>query len=70
MAETTLSGKFRLRIPKAVREQLDLCAGQQFVVLTNGESIVLVPKRSAEEMRGFMRGANPGRYRDRKDRVR
>jgi hypothetical protein len=36
--------------------------------LTKGESIVLVPKRSAEDMRGFMRGANPENYRDREDR--
>ena len=68
MSQTTLSKKFQLSIPKAIREQLNLRAGQQFVIVTKGESIVLVPKRSAEEMRGFMRGANLDNYRDRQDR--
>jgi AbrB family looped-hinge helix DNA binding protein len=68
MSQATLSEKFQLSIPKAIRDQLNLRAGQQFVVVTKGESIVLVPKRSAEDMRGFMRGANSGNYRDRADR--
>lgn len=68
MSQATLSEKFQLSIPKAIRERLNLRAGQQFVIVTKGESIVLVPKRSAEEMRGFMRGANPDNYRDRQDR--
>jgi AbrB family looped-hinge helix DNA binding protein len=68
MTQATLSEKFQLSIPKAIREQLNLRAGQQFIVVTKGDSIVLVPKRSAEEMRGFMRGANAANYRDRQDR--
>jgi|APFre7841882724_1041349.scaffolds.fasta_scaffold17856_3 AbrB family looped-hinge helix DNA binding protein len=68
MSHATLSQEFKLTIPKAIREQLDLRAGQDFVIVTNGESIVLVPKRSAEDMRGFMRRANPENYRDRQNR--
>ena len=68
MSQATLSEKFQLSIPKAIREQLNLRAGQQFIVVTKGDSIVLVPKRSAEDMRGFMRGASTENYRDRQDR--
>jgi AbrB family looped-hinge helix DNA binding protein len=68
MSQATLSEKFQLSIPKAIREQLNLRAGQQFIFVTKGDSIVLVPKRKAEEMRGFMRGASTDDYRDRQDR--
>lgn len=68
MTQATLSEKFQLSIPKAIRVQLNLRAGQQFIVVTKGDSIVLVPKRSAEQMRGFMRGASTANYRDREDR--
>lgn len=69
MTQATLSEKFQLSIPKAIREKLNLKAGQQFVFVTKGETIVLVPKRSAEEMRGFMKGASAADYRDRQDRI-
>jgi AbrB family looped-hinge helix DNA binding protein len=68
MTQATLSEKFQLSIPKAIRVQLNLRAGQQFIVVTKGDSIVLVPKRSAEQMRGFMRGASTANHRDREDR--
>jgi AbrB family looped-hinge helix DNA binding protein len=69
MAIATLSPKFQINIPKAVREQLNLQAGQQFVVLTRGESIVLAPKRSLGDVRGQLRGANTAGVRERQDRV-
>ena len=69
MATATLSPKFQISIPKAVREQLKLHAGQQFVVLARGESIVLAPKRSLNDVRGQLRGANTTGVRERQDRV-
>jgi AbrB family looped-hinge helix DNA binding protein len=65
LTQTTLSEAFEVSIPEAIRGQLELRAGQRFVVLVKGESIVLVPKRSSRHMRGFMRGARTENYRDR-----
>ena len=67
MSQVKLTRQFRLTIPKAIRERLDLRVGQGFVAIVRGGTIVLVPKRSAEEMRGFMRGASAENYRDRED---
>lgn len=68
MTTATLSSKYQIGIPKAVREQLNLHAGQQFTVLARGESIVLVPKRSLDDLRGRLRGADTSKVRDRQDR--
>jgi AbrB family looped-hinge helix DNA binding protein len=69
MTIATLSPKFQISIPKAVREQLNLHAGQQFVVLARGESIVLAPRRSLDELRGQLRDADTTGVRERQDRV-
>ena len=69
MFTATLTSKFQLSIPKAIREKLKLEAGQQFVFVTKGETITMVPKRDLTDIRGLLKGANPGDYRDRRDRV-
>ncbi|MGI9087331.1 MAG: AbrB/MazE/SpoVT family DNA-binding domain-containing protein [Chthoniobacterales bacterium] len=56
MTKTTLSPKFQVVIPKAVREALKLRPGNVFNVITHGERIELLPVRSAKQMRGFLRG--------------
>lgn len=69
MNTATLSKRFQLTIPKEVREDLDLQAGQKFSIVVKGRIIELVPMRSMEQMRGIFKGANPDGYRDRKGRV-
>ena len=69
MTQATLSEKFQLSIPKAIRAKLKLHAGHQFVFMAKGDSITLVPKRSADDLRGRMKGASTADVRDRKDRV-
>ena len=69
MDTATLSTKFQISIPKAVRERLGLKAGQQFVFVTKGDTICLVPKRDIREVRGLLRGADTRDIRDRRDRV-
>jgi AbrB family looped-hinge helix DNA binding protein len=69
MTSVTLSSKFQLSIPKAIREQMHLKAGQRFAIIPKGDTIVLAPIRSLEEMRGALKGADPSDYRDRTDRL-
>ena len=69
MASATLSSKFQLSIPKAIREQMQLKAGQKFAVIPKGDTIILAPIRPLEEMRGILKGADTSDYRDRTDRL-
>jgi AbrB family looped-hinge helix DNA binding protein len=56
MTSTTLSPKFQIVIPKAVREALRLVPGNKFHVLHYHGRIELIPVRDAKKMRGFLRG--------------
>jgi len=69
MVSATLSSKYQLAIPKAIREKLGLQAGQKFTLITKGDIIELIPRRSQAKARGLFKEADPAGYRDRKDRV-
>ncbi len=68
MAVATLSSKLQLGIPKSVRDELGLQAGQKFTVIAKGAVIELVPVRPMEDLRGLLRGASTLEVRDRRDR--
>ena len=68
MSTATVSSKFQLSLPKALREAMNIQPGQQFELIPMGSIIQLVPKTSIKELRGVARGANPAHYRDRTDR--
>lgn len=69
MSDTaTLSSKFQISIPKAVREAQGWEAGQEFVFIPKGAGVLLVPVPTLEDLHGIARGADPGDYRDRRDR--
>lgn len=69
MSSATLSSKFQLSIPKAVREELHLQAGQKFAVITKGDVIYLVPIPALDDLRGVAKGADTSDYRDRDERT-
>jgi AbrB family looped-hinge helix DNA binding protein len=72
MAKTdlaTLSTKFQISIPKAVRAARQWHAGQVFSFIPKGDGMLLVPVPRREDMAGLARGAKPGKYRDRADRT-
>lgn len=64
----TLSAKFQISIPKALRTARHWKAGQQFAFIPKGEGVLLVPVPKPEDLFGLARGANPEDYRDRTDR--
>lgn len=67
-ATTTLSSKFQISIPKAVRERQHWKAGQEFVFMPKGKGALMMPVPELEQLRGLAKGADPAAYRDREDR--
>jgi AbrB family looped-hinge helix DNA binding protein len=67
-ATATLSSKFQISIPKAVREALHWQAGQEFVFIPKGQGVLVMPVPSLEALAGMAEGANKADYRDRQDR--
>ena len=67
-ATATLSSKFQISIPKAVREQQHWEAGQEFVFIPKGQGVLVMPVPELEQLAGIARGASKEGYRDRKDR--
>lgn len=65
MNVATISTKFQISVPKKIREQLHIKAGQQFIFIVKGECLELVPKRDLKELRGLLAGANTENSRDR-----
>ncbi|TKT80217.1 AbrB/MazE/SpoVT family DNA-binding domain-containing protein [Aquamicrobium sp. LC103] len=64
----TLSSKFQISIPKAVREEQGWKPGQEFAFLPHGKSVMLVPVPKLEDLLGSLPNADPTGYRDRNDR--
>lgn len=67
-ATATLSSKFQISIPKAVREEQHWQAGQEFVFIPKGTGVLMMPVPDLEHLAGLARGANTKGYRDRQDR--
>ena len=64
----TLSSKFQVSVPKAVRERAGWKAGQKLVFLPKGNGLLLVPVPSRDALAGSLAGADPEKVRDRDDR--
>ena len=56
METVTISPKFQVVIPKAIRERLQLSPGQKVQAVVYGDRIELIPVRPLKSMRGFLRG--------------
>jgi AbrB family looped-hinge helix DNA binding protein len=61
----TISPKFQVVIPRAVRERLKLEPGQKVQAMAYDGRIELIPVRAMASMRGFLRGLDPAVERDR-----
>lgn len=56
METVTVSPKFQVVIPRAIREALHLTAGEKLNVIQYGDRVEFIPVRPIREMRGFLRG--------------
>jgi AbrB family looped-hinge helix DNA binding protein len=68
MVTVTVSPKFQVVIPKAVRQGLDIRPGQKLQVLQFSDRIEFILLQNIEEMRGFLKGIDTDIRRD-EDRV-
>jgi AbrB family looped-hinge helix DNA binding protein len=68
-ATATLSSKFQISVPKAIRDNLHWKAGQEFVFIPKGKGVLLMPVPELEQLAGMAKGARTEDYRDRQDRV-
>ena len=70
MIQAKLSSKFQLSIPKAIRENMALEPGQQFVLVQRGHIIELIPAQSLQDARGSLADLRSAdrEYRDRSER--
>lgn len=57
MSTVTVSTKYRIVIPKAVRGRLGIEAGQKFQVIGYDGRIELIPAKDIKTMRGASHGA-------------
>ena len=68
MAQTIVSSRYQVRIPKQIRERAGLKPGQKLDVTATRFGIRLVRVPTLEELRGIARGANTSGLRDKSDR--
>lgn len=65
----TLSAKFQISIPKAVRDEFHWKAGQPFVFVSKAKGVLLMPVPELKDLVGMASGAKTTGDRDCKDRV-
>ena len=68
MSVVTVSPKFQVVIPRAIREAMGLEPGQKVQALQYQNRIEFIPVRSMRSMRGFLKGMDTTVVRER-DRV-
>jgi len=68
MAQTTVSSKFQVVIPKQVRVELGLKTGEVLRVIGRDRIISLVPDRPVRQLRGFLKGMKTTSLREKRDR--
>lgn len=68
MSIVTVSPKYQVVIPRAIREAMGLEPGQKVQVLQYQNRIEFIPVRSMRAMRGFLKGIDTTVVRD-ADRV-
>ena len=68
MAEATLSSKYQLVIPRAVREETGVKKGEKIILIVKNGIINLVPSHLLTKMKGFLKGMDINNIREDKDR--
>ncbi len=68
MSTVTVTSKFQVVIPRAVRDRLNIQPGQKMQDISHKNRLELIPLRPIQELRGMLRGIDMGVERE-PDRV-
>ncbi len=69
MDAVTVSPKYQVVIPRAVRERVRIRPGERLQVISFDDRIELIPLRPMRSMRGFLKGLDARFVRDEEDRA-
>jgi AbrB family looped-hinge helix DNA binding protein len=69
MDTVTISSKFQMVIPRAIREKWNIKPGQKVRLIVYGNRLEVVPVRDIREARGFLIGMSSDIEREEEDRV-
>ena len=64
METVTVSPKYQIVIPRAIRKSLGIEPGQKIQVLQHENRIELIPLKNIRDMRGFLKGIDTTVERD------
>ena len=65
MSIVTISPKFQVVIPLAIRQTLGLVPGEKLRVISYAGRVELIPVRTLKSLRGFLKGIDTSIERDR-----
>lgn len=69
MDTVTISSKYQMIIPRAIREKWGIKPGQKVRLIVYGNRLEVVKVRDIKEMRGFLKGMSSNIEREEEDRV-
>ncbi len=69
MDTATISEKYQMVIPRAIREKWGIKPGQKVRLIVYGNVLEVVPVRNIKEARGFLKGMSSNIDREEEDRV-
>jgi AbrB family looped-hinge helix DNA binding protein len=69
MDTVTISSKYQIVIPRAIREKWNVKPGQKVRLIVFGNRLEVVPVRDIREARGFLKGMSSDIEREEEDRV-
>jgi AbrB family looped-hinge helix DNA binding protein len=69
MDTVTISPKYQVVIPRAIREKWNVKPGQKVRFIIYGNRLEIVPVRDIKTARGFLQGMSSDIERDEEDRV-
>ena len=69
MVKMKLSSKFQVVIPKNIRREMGLKAGEEMTIVAGEGVINIIPLKPLKKMMGFAKGINAEGLREEKDRI-